>query len=83
MKDDPVIIEVKTDMSYLYKLPVRRRLETLKRGAHMGVQMMKGAIVEGSSLVAVFDRSGKFEVLRTLEDCQRIFAGSRLHKSDD
>lgn len=83
MRDDRVIIETSTDMEYLYKLPQKRRMDALKRGADMGIKMIKAAVVEGSSLVVVFDRSGKFEVLNAVEDCQRVFAGSRLHKSDE
>jgi hypothetical protein len=83
MMDDRVIIEVFTDMSALSQMRHARRMDTLKRGADMGIKLIKSAVVARGSIVVVLDRSGKFEQLETLEECQRVFAGSRLHKSDD
>lgn len=83
MSDDRIIIEVPTDMSALYQMRHARRMDTLKRGADMGIKLIKSAVMARGSIVVVLDRSGKFERLDTLDDCARVFAGSRLHKSDD
>lgn len=81
--DDKVIIEVPTDLTGLYQMRHARRMDTLKRGADMGIKLIKTAVMARGSIVVVLDRSGKFERLETLEDCSRVFAGSRLHKSDE
>lgn len=80
---DGLIIEVKTDYSGMSKVPLRSRQHHLLAGAKMGIQFMKLALKRGGSVIAIFDRGGKFEVLETVEDFNRVTAPSKEYKADD